>query len=93
MKILAESTKPKTDKAAGAVQNKSASLYIIEEQVMKLFYQLQRNCFATLLEKYKSRIDFLHGLQKDLKVSYILIKKLDIKEEFLKSNKIVESIR
>jgi hypothetical protein len=92
MKILADKNKPKIDKGA-TYMNKKANLYILEEQILKLFNSIQKNCNATLQEKFKSHIEYLYSLQKDLKVSYILIKKLDIKEEFLRSNKLNESYK
>jgi hypothetical protein len=62
----------------------------MEEQIIKLFNSVQKSSNAHLQEKYKSHIEYLYNLQKEMKVSYILIKKLDIKEEFLRSNKLAE---
>ncbi len=92
MKIISEANRPKMEKGLQVV-NKKANLYVLEEQIQKLFTSIQKNCNATLQEKYKSHIEYLYNYQKEMKVSYILIKKLDIKEEFLRSNKLVESNR
>lgn len=52
---------------------------------------IQKNYNAHLQEKLKSHVDHLLSFQKEMKVNYILIKKLDIKEDFLKDNKLLES--
>lgn len=54
---------------------------------------IQKMSNAHYQELYKSHIDYLYSLQKMMKVSYILVKKLDIKEDFLKENKIQESVK
>jgi hypothetical protein len=78
----------------GAVINhKKANLYVLEETILKYFNLIQKNTNAHLQEIYKSHIDYLYSLQKEMKVSYILVKKLDIKEDFLREHKIEESIK
>lgn len=91
MKALSNQNKPKEDIRVGnVINNKKANLLIMEEQILKYFNMIQRNCNAHLQEKFKSHIDYLYSLQKEMKVSYIIIKKLDIREEFLRSNKLPE---
>lgn len=90
MKNISDSTKPKTDKGI-TFANKKANLYVMEEHILKLFNSIQKNSNATLQEKYKSHVEYLYNLEKEMKVSYILIKKLDIKEDFLRSHKLAES--
>ncbi len=68
-------------------------MVIKSEQIFKDFENIQRFYNAHLQEKLKTKIDVLYGMQKDLRVKYILIKKLDIDEKFLQENKILESIK
>ena len=89
MKSLSNNNEPKIDKGL-SLGNKKANLFLMEEQIVKLFYSIQKNCNAHLQDKHKTHIEYLYNLQKEMKVSYIIIKKLDIKEDFLKSNKLVE---
>ncbi len=88
MKSLSRNNEQKAEKDTSGA--KKANLFVMEEQIIKLFNSVQKSSNAHLQEKYKSHIEYLYNLQKEMKVSYILIKKLDIKEEFLRSNKLAE---
>jgi hypothetical protein len=89
MKSLSRNNEQKTEKENNA-GTKKANLFVMEEQIIKLLNSVQKSSNAHLQEKYKSHIEYLYNLQKEMKVSYILIKKLDIKEEFLRSNRLAE---
>lgn len=62
-----------------------------EEIIRKQFNQIQRNYNLNIHEKLKSNIETLLSMQKVLKVNYIIVKKLDIKEDFLKINRLTVS--
>jgi hypothetical protein len=66
-------------------------LVIKSEQIIKDFENIQKFYNAHLQEKLKTKVDKLYGLERDLRVKYILVKKLDISEDFLLKWKIVES--
>ena len=46
-----------------------------------------------LQDKLRNQLDNLFNYQQEQKVSYILIKKLDISEDFLMNYKITESMK
>lgn len=70
---------------------KATAMITLEEQILKEFSSIQHRCNLNLQEKYKlANIERLVVQQKELNISYIIIKKLDIKEEFYINNKIIE---
>jgi hypothetical protein len=75
------------------ISRNQAYLAVIKEKINAHFKLLKRNCNASYQEKYKSQIEYLYSLQKEMKVSYITVKKLDISEEFLNSLDLTESIK
>jgi hypothetical protein len=90
MKNLSDSSRS-IKKDGTTLINKKANLYLLDEQILKLFNSIQRNCISTLQEKYKSQIEHLFNMQKQMKICYMMIKKLEINEEFLAANKMVEA--
>jgi len=60
----------------------------IEEAIRRIFALIQKNYNMNIHEKLKSRMEVLLSVQKQMKVSYVIIKKLDIKEEFLRQNRL-----
>jgi hypothetical protein len=81
----------KKDKETQRSNNKS-SMPVLEDQIQKKFQDLQNNINQQLQEKYKDNIDDLYHNEnrKPMKVSYIIIKKLVISEDFLKKNGIFD---
>lgn len=56
-----------------------------EDSILKNLYSIQKAYYQSLQEKLRHNIDYLTSLQKDMRISYIIIKKLDITEDFLKN--------
>jgi hypothetical protein len=73
------------------INTKKANLFVMEETILKYFNMIQKSSNLHMQDKFKSHIEYLYSLQKEMKVSYVLVKKLDIKEDFLKENKLQES--
>ena len=72
-------------------QAKETTMKTLDEQIQKLFKTIQEQCKADLFNKYKvQHIERLLINQKELKITYLIIKKLDIKEEFYNSFNITE---
>lgn len=70
---------------------KETTMITLEEQILKLFSKIQQQCQSNLQEKYKVKnIERLLSQQKELRITYIIIKKLEIKEEFYTKHKITE---
>jgi hypothetical protein len=81
----------KKDKETQRSNNKS-SMPVLEDQIQKKFQDLQNNINQQLQEKHKDNIDDLYhnANRKPMKVTYIIIKKLVISEDFLKKNGIFD---
>ena len=79
----------KKDKETQRANNKS-SMPIIQDQIQKKFVEIQKSINEQLQDKHKDNIDDLYhnANRKLMKVSYIIIKKLVINEDFLARNKI-----
>ena len=72
---------------------KESEMITLEEQIQKEFLNIQQKCNENLQDKYKvQHIERLIDQQKILNISYIIIKKLDIKEEFYNQYKIKEAL-
>ena len=70
---------------------KESELITIEEQIQKEFLTIQKKVNENLKDKYKvENIERLLEQEKKLKITYITIQKLDIKEEFYLKYKIKE---
>ena len=81
----------KKDKETQRSNNKS-SMPVLEDQIQKKFQDLQNNINQQLQVKHKDNIDDLYhnANRKPMKVTYIIIKKLVISEDFLKKNGIFD---
>jgi hypothetical protein len=71
--------------------SRKANVVIKSEQINKDFENIQKFYNAHLKEKLRTKVDKLYSLERKLNVKYILIKKMDINEEFLLKLKIIES--
>lgn len=67
---------------------RNANLLSCEDAVKKNLFFLQKNYNMNVYEKLKGDIDKLLDFQKSMKVNYLTIKKIDIREEFLKEKKV-----
>ena len=83
---------PKKDKETQR-NNIKAKLTPKEDLIKRKFLSIQKNVYLHQQERFRENIDYLYNNQKEMKVSYIIIKKLDIKEAFLNENKIPESTK
>lgn len=73
-------------------QVKETTMKTLDEQIQKLFKTIQEQCKADLFNKFKvQHIERLLINQKELKITYLIVKKLDIKEEFYNSLNITEA--
>lgn len=79
------------------VQKESSSqdnfLLVKENTIFKYLLSIQKAYNQSLQIKLKQNIDSLTSLQKEMRVNYIIIKKLDISEEFLKSYGLKEELK
>ena len=75
------------------ISRNQSTLSITTEIIHNYFECLQKYCNASYQEKYKKQIEYLYSLQKDMKVSYITVKKLDMTQEFLMNFNLIESIK
>ena len=90
-KKIGEKGITKKDDNKYANMAKESEMITLEEQIQKEFLNIQQKCNENLQDKYKvQHIERLIDQQKILTISYIIIKKLDIKEEFYKQYKIKE---
>ena len=81
----------KTNEVMHSNHAKETTMKTLDEQIQKLFNKIQEQCKADLFSKYKVEyIERLLSHQKELKITYIIIKKLDIKAEFYSQFNIVE---
>lgn len=54
-----------------------------EEAVLNYFLNIQKNFNLNLNEKLKWNINVLLGMQTNMKITYVIIKKIDFKDDFL----------
>lgn len=84
--------KAKANAMKSKEEEQDPTLITLQEQIAKLFAQIQMQCNSNLQEKYKRQsIEQLINQEIQLKVSYLIIKKLEIYEEFYIQNKIEEN--
>jgi|LauGreDrversion4_2_1035121.scaffolds.fasta_scaffold659237_1 hypothetical protein len=80
---------PGKGEATNKQNNKNKSNHsTIEESIRRTFAVIQKNYNLNIHEKLKSRMEVLLSVQKAMKVNYLIVKKLDIKEEFLRTNRL-----
>ncbi len=92
-KRIGEKGLTKKDDNKYANMAKESEMITLEEQIQKEFLNIQQKCNENLQDKYKvQHIERLIEQQKILTISYIIIKKLDIKEEFYNQYKIKEAL-
>jgi hypothetical protein len=87
--VKPEEIKVKEQRLSGS----QATIGILHDNIENYLKSLQKNCNSSYQEKYKTQIEYLYSLPKQIKVSYIIVKKLDITEEFLMNLNIFESIK
>ena len=82
---------PKEEKKMKNIGQESTKISL-EEQITKNFKLIQEKINSNLQKKYKfQNIEYLINQQRNLNLSYIIIKKLDIREEFYNKFNIEES--
>ena len=82
---------PKEEKKMKNIGQESTKI-TLEEQITKNFKEIQEKINSNLQKKYKfQNIQYLINQQRNLNLSYIIIKKLDIREEFYNKFNIEES--
>ena len=82
---------PKEEKKMKNIGQESTKI-TLEEQITKNFKQIQEKINSNLQKKYKfQNIQYLINQQRNLNLSYLIIKKLDIREEFYNKFNIEES--
>jgi hypothetical protein len=90
-KILGEKGNTKFEGNNYSNKVKESEMVTLENQIQKEFNSIQKKCNENLQSKFKvQNIERLIEQQKNLTISYVIIKKLDIKEEFLSQFKIKE---
>lgn len=77
----------------GAKVAVSAEVLVKEDTIIKSLLNLQKLYNQSLQVKLKQNIDALTSLQKDMRVSYVIVKRLEIKEDFLKANGLKEELK
>ncbi len=71
--------------------SEKSKMFTLEEEITKYFILIQNNCNSNLRDKYRiNSIDALVSRQTEMKVTYIIIKKLDIPDEFLNKHRITD---
>lgn len=73
--------------------NLGANLLVKEDSIIKYLQSIQKAYNQSLQVKLKQNIDALTSLQKDMRVSYVIIKKLDITEDYLKLYGLKEELK
>ena len=82
---------PKEEKKMKNIGQESTKI-TLEEQITKNFKEIQEKINSNLQKKYKfQNIQYLINQQRNLNLSYLIIKKLDIREEFYNKFNIEES--
>ena len=66
----------------------NTNLIEYEDSIKKQLLKIQENYNLSINLRLKGNIEDLIDFQKTLKVNYLLIKKIDIREDFLKDNKV-----
>lgn len=64
-----------------------------EENVMKLLHKYQNTFGESVQSRLRQRVDMLTGYMKEMRVSYIIVKKLELHEEYLEMRGIKEHIK
>lgn len=67
---------------------KHANLVNQEDMIKKQLLSIQKNFNLNISEKLKGGVESMINYAKSMKVNYIIVKKIDIREEFLKEKKI-----
>ncbi len=71
----------------------NANLLVKEDAILKYLLSIQKSYNQSLQIKLKQNIDSLTSLQKEMRVSYIIVKKLEISEDFLKQYGLKEELK
>jgi len=67
---------------------KHANLVNQEDMIKKYLLSIQKNYNLNINEKLRGSLEKLLAYKKTMKVNYIIVKKIDIREDFLKEKKI-----
>jgi hypothetical protein len=67
---------------------KHANLVNQEDMIKKYLLSIQKNYNLNINEKLRGSLEKLLSYKKTMRVNYIIVKKIDIREDFLKDKKI-----